>query len=124
MDSATIRVPPHSPTTSLTLLERQVLQVADKDCPMRNLSLFARVTLFFRSLSGGRARWMRRPLANPTLEALRLFFCLNRYPDPVLMPLVRKQLASAFDDRAIQAIAAEAKHSAGQSGPQTSNPAQ
>jgi hypothetical protein len=96
----------------LTSLERRVLQVAANDCPMQRKSLSARLGYMMRTFIGGKERWMGQPLANPTLEALRLFFCLTRRPDPVLMTVVRRQLSDAFNDRTLEAIAAEADASA------------
>ncbi len=74
---------------------------------MQRKSVSARLGYLMRTLIGRKERWMGHPLANPTPEALRLFFCLNRRPDPVLMPVTRRQLSNAFD-RTLDAIAAEA----------------
>jgi len=92
----------------LTPLQRQVLQVAASDCPMKRKTLAARLHYLVQAIFDTTPGWMGRPLANTRLEALRLFFCLNRRPDPVLMPLVRQELSKAFDDRTLDAIAAEA----------------
>jgi hypothetical protein len=92
----------------LTPPQRQVLQIAANDCPMKRKSLAARLYYLLQAIFDTTPSWMERPLANTTLEALRLFFCLNRRPDPVLMPLVRQELSKAFDERTLDAIAAEA----------------
>ncbi len=101
---ASARMAP-GPMARLTPLQAQVLHVAALDCPMRGKSAFRRIADILRSAIGGRNRWMSRPLANSTLEALRLFFCLSRFPDPAVMSVVRKQLVSEFDEEALGGIA-------------------
>ncbi len=101
-------VKPTLDNTPLTPLQRQVLQVAAIDCPMRHKTFMPRLRFLVRTLTRTRPHWMGRPLANPSLEALRLFFCLNRRPDPALMTVVRHELSPILDDRTLDAIAAEA----------------
>lgn len=93
----------------LTPLQRQVLQVAASDCPMKRKSVAARLHYLIQAIFDTTPNWMLRPLADTKHEALRLFFCLNRRPDPVLMPLVRHELSKAFDEPTLDAIAAEAR---------------
>ena len=72
---------------------------------MRHKTVFERFVEGLRIIGRRPHHFMSRPLGNPTLEALRLFFCLNRFPDAAVMSVVRKELDRAFDEDTLGSVA-------------------
>ncbi len=97
----------------LTHAQEGAILVGMLDCPLQERSFLARLAVRLQSLLNRRRSWIHHGLANPKLEALRLWVCLQRHPDPALDSVVHKELATEFSTEQLAALTMRLRRSPG-----------
>ncbi|WP_037515549.1 hypothetical protein [Sphingopyxis sp. LC81] len=107
--SSDVIQPASSGILCLTAEQEGAILVGQLDCPSRNNNALARWGHRLRSLLHRRPSWIHRGLANSKLEALRIWICLQNYPDAALEDIVRRELKTEFSPEQLEQLAANAR---------------